>query len=144
MEFSANNCPVCFDNTASPGTEVLCWDTGAFTRIKFTLTGIAGGLELEVVEKPGDVVIDTITADGTFEYSVLNEKGLCLRVLSSGTGQTCAEAYLFDANVTVIDTPLCLPFFLLDGTYAPITLSQFELPFFLLDGTPSNIPVVPC
>jgi hypothetical protein len=144
MEYSANTCPVCIDNTAAPGTELLCWNTGPFTKIRFELSGVAGGAEFEVVEKPGGLVKETLIADGEYEYSVINESELCLRVLSSGTGQTCIEAYLFDANVTILDTPFCLPFYLLTGVYSPIPLSNFELPFFLLDGSPSNIPVVPC
>jgi len=142
MESSANQCPVCFDSTASPGMEVLCWDTKAFTRIKFTLSGIAGGLEIEVVSKPDGEVLATIDANGTYQYTVLDSSAICLRVLVSGTGQTCAEAYLYDANITVVE--LCLPFYLLDGMYSPIPLIGFELPFFLLDGSPSPIPVVPC
>jgi hypothetical protein len=144
MDFSANICPVCIDNTAAPGTESLCWNTGQYTKIKIEVTGIAGGAEYEVVQKPGNQVIDTIIADGVYEYSVVEASSLCLRVLVSGTGQTCIDAYLYDANVTIIDTPLCLPFYLSDGSPSPIQLDNFELPFFLSDGSPSNIVVVPC
>lgn len=142
MDFSANSCPLNSDNTAAPSTETLCWNIGPFNRITIDIQAI-DATTYEVVTKPDNVVIDTITTNGTRTYTVPDSSEICLRILVSGTGTAIVNAYLADANVTVFGT-LCFPFFLFDGTQSNIDLIDFELPFFLFNGSPNNIPVVPC
>ncbi len=145
MDFSKNSCPLSIDNTAAPGTELLCWDTSAYNQIRIGITGIDAA-EYELVGWAGeDILIASITADGTYEVDVTNYTRVCLRMVTSGVGTATIDAYLVEVTGDVVSfVDLCVPFVLSDGTISNIPLVGLQLPFYLSDGTYSPINVVPC
>lgn len=143
MDFSANRCPLSIDNTLAPGTELLCWDTGAFNQLVIDIQGIDAA-EYELVGDPGQEVLSdpTITADGKYVYQVSEYSRVCLKMVTAGIGTATVEAYLTE-TISLISFG-CVPFALFDGTENNIHLVLGLLPFNLFDGTSNNIPVVPC
>lgn len=145
MEFSANTCPLSIDNTVAPGTVLQCWNTGPYTHISISISGIDAA-EYELVGEPGSqIIIASISSDGVIELDVAKYSQVCLRMVTSGIGTATINAYLVESTGDVVSfTDLCVPFFLSDGTPSNIPLIGLILPFFLSDGTPAPIPVVPC
>ncbi len=143
MDFSANTCPLSIDNTAAPGTELLCWDTGAFRQLIIDIQGIDAAV-YEVVGDPGEEVLSdpTITADGKYVFEVQEYSRVCLKMVTAGTGTATINAYLTE-SISLISFG-CVSFALFDGTTNNINLVLGLLPFNLFNGTSNNIPVVPC
>lgn len=145
MHSSKNTCPIPIDNTLAPGTELQCWDTSEYNQLRIGITGIDAA-EYELVGWAGpDVLIASITADGTYEVDVTKYTRVCLRMVVSGIGTANIDGYLVEITGDVVSfVDLCVPFFLSDGTPSNIPLIGLQLPFFLSDGTPDPISVVPC
>ncbi len=144
MDFSANKCKIPIDNTLAPGTELTCWDTGAFRQLVIDIQGIDAA-EYRLVGHPGGELIDPpglITADGKIVADVTDFNRVCLEMVTAGTGTANIEAYLSE-SISVISFG-CIPFALFDGTTNNIALVLATLPFNLFNGTSNNIPVVPC
>ncbi len=144
MEFSANKCKLPIDNTLAPGTELLCWDTGAYRQLIIDIQGIDAA-EYNLIGHPGAELIDPpglIIADGKVIAQVSEYNRVCLEMVTAGTGTANVEAYLTE-SISVISFG-CLIFALTDGTPNNIELVLATLPFNLFNGTSNNIPVVPC
>lgn len=144
MEFSANQCKIPIDNTLAPGTELVCWDTGAFRQLIIDIQGIDAA-EYNLIGHPGGELIDPpglITIDGKVVADVTDYNRVCLEMVTAGTGVANIEAYLSE-SINFISLG-CVPFDLFNGTPNNIALVLATLPFNLFDGTSNNIPVVPC
>ena len=145
MDFSANSCPLDINNTAAPGTELLCWNTGPFRQLIIDIEGIDAA-EYNLVIDPGEDVIDPpglITANGKIIVDVTDFSRVCLVMVTAGTGNAIVNAYLSESSESIIAFG-CISFALFDGTTNNIELILATLPFNLFNGTSNNIPVVPC
>jgi hypothetical protein len=145
MDFSANSCPLPIDNTLAPGTELLCWNTGAFRQLIIDITDIDAA-EYNLVGHPGAEVIDPpglITLDGKYVIDVTEYNRVCLEMVTAGIGTANIEAYLTE-NFSGVLVLGCLTFALFNGTPNNIELVLATLPFNLFNGNSNNIPVVPC
>ena len=145
MDFSVNQCPISINNTVAQGTELLCWNTGAFNQLIIEISGIDAA-EYKVIGDPGpDELGDppVITANGKYTFDVRDYSRVCLVMETPGTGTATINAYLSEAFSPIIAFG-CISFALFDGTTNNIELILATLPFNLFNGTSNNIPVVPC